>query len=52
MVLQYLRGPVSEPLPSKPLRIVTMKIAFFLALATVKRVGELQAISTCLAFLG
>ena len=51
-VFQYLRGPVFKPLPSKLLRLVTMKVAFLLALATAKRVGKLQAISTRVAFHG
>ena len=51
-VLQYLRGPVFEPLSSKPLRLVTLEVAFLLALATVKRVSELQAISSLVAFNG
>ena len=51
-VLQYLWGPVFEPLPSKPLHIVTMKVAFLVALATGKRVSELRAISTRIAFHG
>ena len=29
-VLQYLRGPVFEPLPTKSLHVVTMKVAIFL----------------------
>ena len=51
-VLQYLLGLVFDPLHSKPLRVVTIKVAFLLALATAKRVGELQVISARLAFLG
>ena len=51
-VLQYLRGPVFEPLPSKLLCIVIMKVVFLLALATAKRVGEFEAISKRVAFLG
>ena len=45
-VLNYLCGYVFEPLSSKPLQIVTMKVSFSLALATDKRVGELQVISS------
>ena len=40
-VLTYLRGSVFEPLSSKPLRVVTMKVSFLLAFATAIRVGEL-----------
>ena len=43
-VLTYLRGSTFEPLASKPLRLVTMKVAFLLALMAAKRVGELQAL--------
>ena len=56
-LLQYLGGgggggPVFEPLTSKPLYVVTMKVAFLLALATTKRVGELQDISEHVALHG
>ena len=44
-VLNYLRGSVFEPSSFKPVWVVTMKVAFLLALATAKRVGELQALS-------
>ena len=44
-VLEYLRGPIFEPLPSKPLRLITIKTLLLLSLATAKRVGELQALS-------
>ena len=43
-VLPYLRGSTFEPLASKPLRLATMKVSFLLALATTKRVGELQTL--------
>ena len=51
-VLEYLRGPVFEPLASKDLRTVTRKVLFLLALATEKRVSELQALSRSVAFCG
>ena len=51
-VLEYLLGPVFEPLPSKPLHIVTIKGLFLLSLATAKRVGELQALYFQVAFNG
>ena len=51
-VLIYLRGSTSEPLASKPLHLVTMKVSFLLALATAKRVGELQALSCRVASYG
>ena len=47
--LDYLHGSVFEPLSSKPMRIVTMKVSFLLASATAKRVGELQALSSRVA---
>ena len=50
-VLSYLRGPTFEPLSSKPLRLVTMKVSFLLALATAKRVDELQALSCRMAIV-
>ena len=51
-VLEYLPGPVFEPLSSKPLRVITVKTLFLLALATAKRVGELQALSHCVVSQG
>ena len=49
-VLEYLRGPVFEPLASKDLCTVTCKVLFLLSLATAKRVSELQALSRSVAF--
>ena len=51
-VLNFLRGLTFELLPSRPLQVMTMKVLFLLSLATTKRVGELQAISFCVAFQG
>ena len=51
-VLEYLRGPVFQPLPSKPLCVVTMKALLLLSLATAKRVGVLHALSFRVAFQG
>ena len=51
-VLTYLRGSTFEPLASKPLRFVTMKVSFMLALTIAKRVGELQAVSCWVASHG
>ena len=51
-VLEFLHGPTFEPLHSSLLPVVTMKVLFLLSLATVKRVGELQAISRRVAFRG
>ena len=51
-VLDFLRSFIFEPLLSKPLHVVTMKVSFLLALATAKRVGELQTFSSRVAFRG
>ena len=49
-VLEYLRSPVFEPLSSASLRDLTHKTLFLVALATAKRVGELQALSRIVSF--
>ncbi len=52
-VLRALKGPPFEPLQSTNLRSVSLKAALLLALASVKRVGDLQALSispACLEF--
>ena len=46
-VLTYLRSPVFEPLQQSSLRNLSRKTLFLLALATAKRVGELQALGRC-----
>ena len=51
-VLNYLRGSNFEPLSTKPLCLVIMKVAFSFSLATAKRVGELQALSCRVASHG
>ena len=51
-VLRYLISPVFEPLSPAPLRVLTLKTLFLLALATAKRVGELQALSSVVTFVG
>ena len=51
-VLSFLCGPTFEPLLSRPLWIVTMKVLFLLSLATAKHVGEFQAVSFRVAFQG
>ena len=51
-VLQYLISPVFEPLSQAPFRALTLKTLFLLALATAKRVGELQAFSSIVTFVG
>ena len=45
LVLSFLWGPPFEPLASCSLRDLTRKVLFLLSLATVRRVGELQALS-------
>ncbi len=52
-VLRALKGPPFEPLQSTDLRSLLLKTALLLALASVKRVGDLQALSispACLEF--
>ena len=49
-VLRYLRSPIFEPLASCSLRDLTRKMLFLVALATAKRVGEIQALSCVVSF--
>ncbi len=52
-ILRALKGPPFEPLQSTSLRSLSFKTALLLALASVKRVGDLQALSVnpaCLEF--
>ena len=49
-VLDYLRSSVFEPLSNSSLRDLTRKTLFLLALATAKRVGEIQALSRFVSF--
>ena len=51
-VLQYLVTSAFEPLSQAPFRALTLKTLFLLALATAKRVGELQALSSLVTFVG
>ena len=51
-VLQYLVTSAFEPLSQASFRALTMKTLFLLALATAKRVGELQALSAVVTFVG
>ena len=44
-VLEYLSGPPFEPLADASFRNKTRKAPFLVAMATAKRVGELQALS-------
>ena len=43
-VLEYLSGPPFEPLAEASFRNKTRKALFLLAVATAKRIGELQAL--------
>ncbi len=45
VVLKGLLEPPFEPLESGPMRILTLKVTFLLALASFKHVGDLQALS-------
>ena len=51
-VLTYLVSPAFEPLSLASFRALTLKTLFLLALATAKRVGELQALSSIVTFVG
>ena len=51
LVLRFLNSPTFEPLSAAPLRDLTQKVLFLLALATAKRVGELQALSSVVTFV-
>ena len=46
LVLRFLNTSSFEPLSVAPLRALTQKVLFLLALATAKRVEELQALSS------
>ena len=50
-VLTYLVSPAFEPLSQASFRALTMKTLFLLSLATAKRVGELQALSSVVTFV-
>ena len=51
-VLEYLSGPPFEPLTNASFRNKTRKALFLLAIATAKRVGELQALSFSVSHRG
>ena len=51
-VLSLLRGPPFEPLTSCSLRDLTRKVLFLVALATARRVGELQAVYSAVSCSG
>ena len=46
LVLRYLNTSAFEPLSVAPLRALTQKVLFLLALAPAKRVGELHSLSS------
>ena len=51
-VLRYLNSSHFEPLSQASLRTLSQKALFLLALVTAKRVGELQALSSVVTFVG
>ena len=51
-VLRFLNSDAFEPLRDAPLRDLSKKVLFLLALATAKRVEELQALSRIVSFVG
>ena len=51
MVLTYFVSPAFVPLSQASFRALTLMTLFFLALATAKRVGELQALSSVVTFV-
>ena len=51
-VLEYLSGPPFEPLAGASFRNKTRKALFLVAMATAKRVGELQALSFSVSHRG
>ena len=52
MVLRFLNSSHFEPLSQASLRALSQKTVFLLALAMAKRVGELQALSFVVTFVG
>ena len=51
-ILEYLSGPPFEPLAEASFRNKTRKALFLLAMATAKRIGELQALSFSVSYRG
>ena len=51
MVLTYFVSPALEPLSPASFHALTLTTLFLLALATTKRVGELQALSSIVTFV-
>ena len=52
MVLRFLNSSAFEPLSEASLRALSQKTLFLMALATAKRVGELQALSSIVTYVG
>ena len=52
LVLKSLMSEAYEPLESQTLRTLTKEVLFLVALATAKRVGELQGLSNVVSSLG
>ena len=52
VVRRFLKSSALEPLSRAPLCLLSQKMLFLLALATAKRVGQLQAISSIVTFVG
>ena len=52
IVLRFLNSSTFEPLSQAPLRALSQKTLFLLALTMAKRVGELQALSCVVTFVG
>ena len=50
--LRFLNSSAFEPLSEASLRALSQKMLFLLALATAKRVGELQALSSVVSYVG
>ena len=51
LVLRFLNTSPFGPLSEAPLRALTQKVLFLIALATAKHVGELQALSSVVTFV-
>ena len=51
-VLRFLNSGSFEPLRAAPLRALSKRVLFLLAWATAQRVGELQALSRIVSFVG
>ena len=51
LVLRFLNTSPFEPLSDAPLRALSQKVLFLIALATAKRVGELQALCSVVTFI-